>query len=475
MRLTAVDEAAAAAGLHIGLTLADARALVPELVSAEADTAADTAALRRLADWCGRYSPWVAVDGDDGIVIDIIGAAHLFGGEAALADDLRRRLAAFGIAGRLAVADTPAAAWAWARHGKGVVVAPGGTRAALAPLPVAALRLEAATVVALDRVGLRRIGDLLALLRDGAAPVRGTLVRRFGTALLERLDAALGAVPEPIAPLVPVPPWRARLAFAEPVGSRADIDEACRRLLERLCALLARERRGARRLELACYRVDGTVARVGIGTSQPTRLPAHLMRLLAERLETIDPGFGIDVMILAAPAADPLGPRQLALGRSERRNEEAAGALIDRLVARLGPAQVLRLVPQASHIPERALLLVPALTAPAAAGDWPAAGARPVSLLPCPEPVEVVAPGAAEGEGNPPLAFRWRRVVHRVARAEGPERIAPEWWRDPAAAARDYYRVEDEDGRRFWLYRDDRGCDEPGGAAPRWYLHGLLA
>ena len=457
VRLAAVDAGAAALGLRPGQTLAEARALVPDLRTDEHDPAADAQALRALADWCGRYSPWVAPDGADGIALDLTGAAHLFGGETALLAELHRRLRRFGLTARAAIADTLAAAWAVARFGDAAVVAPGATRAALKPLPVAALRLEAETVAALAQVGLRRIGDLAGL-------PRAALARRFGPALLQRLDQATGAVAEPFTPLAPAAPWRTRIGFAEPIGTRPDLDAALTRLLAGLCALLAREQRGARALTLACSRVDGSVQHLAIGTARPSRDAAHLFRLFRDRLDAVAPGFGIEEMILAATATDALAPEQAALGSPDARTDAAPCALaelVDRLSVRLGPERVFRLAAVDSHLPERTSAPAPAL----AGGDagWPAQP-RPVRLLPDPEPVE-----ATTEDDAPPAEFRWRRVAHRIVRAEGPERIAPDWWRDGAAGTRDYWRVEDDAGRRFWLYRAGAG------AAARWYLHGLGA
>jgi protein ImuB len=482
IRIAAVDDAAKAAGIVPGLTLADARALLPDLAVIEADAAADRRALAALADWCGRYTPWTAVDGTDvhpgnsggggGLWLDITGCAHLFGGERELVDDLVGRLAGFGFAAATAVADTAGAAWAMARFGNrtAVVVPPGKVAATLAPLPMTGLRLPAKTVEALSRVGLRRIGDLTLL-------PRGALAARFGDLVLERLDQALGRSDEPLSPRRPPPAMHVRLAFAEPVGRTDDIALATRKMLDELCARLAAAHLGIRWLELALYRTDGTVARAAIGTSRPVRDPDHLRRLFREKLDGLDVGFGVEVTVLAATVVAPLAPAQAAMGFEPREHAEAVGRLIDRLGNRLGAGNVMRLVERASHVPERACRKVPALAdAPADAcdGDQRSRQLRPLHLLPWPEPIEVMAP-VPDG---PPVLFRWRRAHHRVAAAEGPERIEPEWWReedgyDPArrSAIRDYYRVEDTHGHRFWIYR--KGFYRPD-IAPRWYLHGLF-
>ncbi len=487
MRITAVNRAARGGGVRAGMMVSDGRALIPGLRVGRARPRADRHALDGLAAWCGRYTPWCARHGDDGIWLDITGCAHLFGGEAALIGDLATRFGDFGITVRAAAADTPGAAWAVARHDGHAarIVAPGGSRVALAALPVTALRLADETAAGLMRLGLRRIGDLYDLPR---AP----LVRRFGAALVRRLDQALGDEDEPISPDTPVIPYRARISFAEPIGRREDIDAALERLLDELALLLERGGRGARRLELVVYRVDGTTGGVAIGTSRPMRERGHLARLFAERLDRIEAGFGIEAMMLSAPATDLLPAAQLALRHIRARlngggdgggGDAALARLVDRLGTRLGDENVALLKPRASHIPERATALVPA-AAPGSdhihePGEWRHEGGsgRPIRLLARPEPVEVMA----EVPEGPPVLFRWRRVAYRVAVARGPERIAPEWWRDGGADARtrDYYRVEDTDGRRFWLYRDGLYRDGDGGrggeGGPEWYLHGIFA
>ncbi len=472
--MAAVDPAAETAGVRPGLTLADARALCPTLEARPADPVGDARALGRLADWCGRYSPWTGTDGADGVVLDITGCAHLFGGEAALAEDLVGRLARRGVAARAAVADGPGAAWAMARYGAGPgphVVAPGGNRAALAGLPVAALRLPPDIAAGLVRLGLRHIGDLRGV-------PRAALAARFGETVTRRLDRALNDAFEPLSPRRHRPRLAVRLAWPDPIGHADDIARAGRRLVDRLCAMLAEGREGVRRLDLALYRVDGEVARVHVGTSRASRDPDHLMRLLAERLAGVEAGFGIETMVLSALAVEPLAAVQVRLGLGGGTAADTAAALaplVDRLRNRLGPGSVFRLAPHASHLPERAVSLVPAATTPAAR-EWGETPPRPLRLLPCPEPIEVVAPLP----DDPPVLFRWRRVGHRVRRADGPERIAPEWWRE-RAPTRDYYRLEDEDGRRFWvyrsgLYRDGSEEGEEGeDARPRWYMHGLFA
>ena len=511
--LVAIGAAAARAGLVPGMSLADARALEPGLRAIATDPSADQAALAALADWAGRYTPWVAACGaptmgEGGLLLDITGCAHLFGGEAGLVRDLVSRLGGLGYAARVAVADSVGAAWAVARVGPGygscygqagralgdALIRPGAAAAALAALPIAGLRLDDAAVAGLERLGLRRIGDLYRL-------PRGPLAARFGTRVLRRLDQALGAAGEPVSPLRPVAPFTARLILAEAILRGPDVAAGLDRLLASLCRDLEWARRGARRVELALYRVDGAVVRQAVGTHRPSRRADHIARLFAERLERIDPGFGIEAMVLSAVAVDPLEAEQIALpyagphagADADVRADTGSGVaedtaladLIDRLGNRLGGAAVRRPVPQDSYLPERTVGWIPswgvspgpgaasanAVTAAAVspAAAWPRERPRPVRLFGVPQRVEAVAPVP----DDPPRLFRWRGTVHRIARADGPERIAAEWWRDPPGTpVRDYYRVEDVAGRRFWLFR--AGRHDPGRPA-RWYLHGLFA
>ena len=477
LRIVAANHPARDGGILPGLLLADARALIPGLRVIDADPVAEAKALALLADWCGRYTPWTAVDGVDGLWLDIAGCAHLFDGEAALADDIGERLGGLGFEARVGLADSPGAAWAAARFldDRKRLIAVGAARLALVDLPAAALRLPIDVVEGLERMGLGRIGDLLACPR---AP----LIARFGPLLGARIDQALDRVKEPISPRRPAPCWRTRLGFPEPLCREEDIATAARRLIERLCARLALDQRGVRRIELVLYLVDGKTHGVAVGTSQPERDPKHLMRLLSEHLEGFDPGFGVEVAVLAAPLTEPLGAAQLTMaGTLDDQGQPAddtalaaaIGRLVDSLSNRVGAANVSRFAARESHVPERAVYLHPALeaaldTTSGAIGQ--ANPQRPLRVFPHPELVEAVAPVP----DDPPVLFRWRRRVHRIVHADGPERISPEWWRHGkrGIATRDYYRVEDSEGRRFWLYRE--GLYRPE-ARPRWFLHGLFA
>ncbi|WP_024878395.1 DNA polymerase Y family protein [Methylosinus sp. LW3] len=480
-RLTAVDARAEVAGLAPGMAVADARAMRPALRLAEADPRADAELLGRIADWCRRFTPLAAADPPNGLLMDISGAAHLFGGEAALLAEIERRLAAQGFAARGAIAPGPALARALARFSRLRHVAEGATgeelEAIAAGLPIAALDLDAAARLRLDRAGLRSLGDLLARPR---AP----LTARLGAEAMARLDAIACRRREPISPRFEAPDFMAERRFPEGLTRQEDIERTLHGLAQELCLLLERHGVGARELEAVFYRVDGAVAHIETGTSRPLRDPGTIALLLRERLavlaeEGLDTGYGYDVLRLGAARVERCAEPQEDLGLAGRENAHDARLddLVDRLGARLGPRRVLRVYPQASHIPELAVTLRPA-SGPAPAAVEEAAPppylregvpARPLRLFERPEPIEAVA----LTPDGPPLRFRWRRLLHELAAYEGPERIAPQWWSAPEnAATRDYFYVEDREGGRFWLFRE--GLLERESQPPRWFVHGLF-
>jgi protein ImuB len=471
-----LNAAADEAGLVVGEQLADARAKTSMLQVRAVEPAADDAALQRLALWATRYtpavSPWGEESNSDGLFLEITGAAHLFGGEEKLLADLSRRLSHFGLPARLAIADTPGTAWALSRFhsSRAIVLAAGKEAEVLAPLPIEALRLSPDTRSTLRRLGFKRVGDLID-------KPRAPFAARFEKELLKRLDQALGRAAEPLPFIVPPPVYHSLRYLLEPVFAQEAIVAIATRLMkEDLVQALARDGVGARALRLSLYCVDGDVTTVDIGLTLPTRDVSHIARLIDLKLErivgTIDAGFGFEAVSLAVTSAEPMETRQpeliAALDGGDK--AERTAALIDGLRQRLGPRSVRQLKPIASHIPERAE------TPCVATGEkhaWPTPDEgrpRPLLLLPRAEPANVIA---LVPEG-PPQRFRWRGVVHGVAHAEGPERIASEWWRYRATRpTRDYYLVEDEAGRRFWLYREGLYGRET--KAARWFVHGLFA
>jgi protein ImuB len=534
LRITAMNNAAARLGLIPTMALADARAMYPALAAADGDPEADAALLEAVADWCDRYTPLAGLDAPDGILLDITGCAHLFGGEAALCRDLVERLAWQGLQAGVAVADTVGCAWAVARYGRTPIVAKGAARETLSPLPLAALRIDTEIVAALAEAGLKRIADVLERPR---AP----LAARYGQHFIRRIDQALGREDESIRPRLPVPDAMAEQRFPDPIGREEDVLGTIEHLAHELDRVLERRGEGARLMQVALFRADGKVHRLELGTAAPLRDPARVRRLFADRLAVLgdecDPGFGFDMLRLSALVTERLDPQQTGLSGG---GDDAADLahLVDRLGARFGLRRITRLQPRNTHIPEFAVAAVPAhmprekfLPSPTEVGSirhrqslvpnsgklefgrggsaaqqpgWghssaasfphprplPARGrgenapqeeehldslapTRPIRLFQRPEPIEALA----EVPDGPPVRFRWRRVLHEVAAVEGPERIAMEWWRDAQgnALTRDYFRVEDKAGARMWLFREGLFGELKEPQKPTWYLHGLFA
>ncbi len=463
--VVAADAAARAAGLRIGMAAAKAQVLVPGLSVEDADPAGDADALEKLAIWMlQRIAPVVAADPPDGIVIDSTGADHLHGGEAAMVEGLVGRLAMSGIAAKAAVADSWGAAHALARYvARPTIIAPPGHGASvLTRLPLEALRLQASIGGDLRTLGFERIGDLLA-------QPRASLALRFGPEIGRRIDQACGDLPEPITAIRPPDLIEVRRAFAEPIGAAETIARSIGKLAQQLCERLEERAFGARRLDLICQRVDSRAQAVRVGMAMPVRDARRLTRLLCEKIDTIEPGFGIEVMTLAATIAEPLPRRQTVNSLVEEAAPDVSD-LVDTLVNRVGDRSVYRIAPVASDVPERSICRIPALAAETGAG-WPNHWPRPSRLLPRPEPIETMA----LLPDHPPASFTWRGIRRRVKRADGPERVFGEWWKRDAelAAVRDYFRVEDDAGERYWLYRAGDGEDAATGSH-RWFLHGVF-
>lgn len=457
-RVAAVSAEAETLGVRVGEALAAVRARVPGLHVAELEAEADARALARLGHWAlRRYSPLVALDPPDGLLLEAHGASHLWGGEARMAADLACRLEVAGIAARIAIAPSATAARALARHGPApiTIIAAPDLPTALAPLPPAALGITPEEGAELARLGLATLGDLAALPRTA-------LGRRFGLDLLRRLDAAFARTAEPLDWLEPPPALSAEVAFPDPVAEPEALHAAVRQLAAQLAGQLTEAGLGARRLDLRVTRIDGSRAALRAGTSAPSRDPAHLARLLALLVESLEPGAGVEKVALSAPLTAPLPPRQL--GAEDRHALEAA---IDRLSTRLGERAVWQAGPTLSDRPEASFARHPAGAGPAAF-PWPRRLPRPVHLFDPPEPVEVIA----LLPDRPPVVFTWRGRRHRVRAADGPERIFGEWWRGDGEV-RDYFQVEDTDGGRFWLFRSGDG-EDPATGDFRWWLHGLF-
>jgi protein ImuB len=504
-RIASVSVPAQAAGLYPGQPLRDALAICPQLATQARDVAAEAAFLTGLRRWAGRWSPLVAEEPPDALALDITGCAHLFGGEAAMIDQIGAALEGMGLSVQAGLADTPGAAWALARHagrhaatgrsGDAIqqearatrsraatrprhapsrasttfapTIAPvGQTHSAIARLPVAALRLDPDTVAQLTRLGLRHVGDL-------TGQPRAALARRFGKGLVLRLDQALGSAPEPISPARPDTAFATRISLPDPIGLTADILAATDRLLERLCQLLANKRQGARIVRLEAYRSDGQRQEITLTLARASHDPARIRPLLVMRLDQIDAGFGIDMMRLEALRTEPLHDKQAsghldaaraAAGRAAR--DTALEDLMARIGARIGMEAITRHHPGNSHIPEKsAQVLAAAWSDPAP--DWPASPTPRPALLWRPEPV------TAPETPHPPAHFRWRRRDLVLACAQGPERIAPEWWLDEPdwrSGTRDYWIVTTTCGARLWLFFAHGASMSRG-----WFCHGSFA
>lgn len=445
-RLACLNLQAEQAGLHRGMTLADARAFCPDLITRESRPETEARFLAALRRWALRWCPWVGVEGADGLSLDITGAAHLWGGEAAMLEDMQTRATALGLELRLGLGATRGAAWARAHHA-------GTPAAALDALPVAALRLDEATCTTLQRLGLRRIGDL-------AAAPRAPLARRFGPDLLLRLDQALGRYPEPVSPAPEPPRYAVRLTLPDPVGLVSDVMAATGRLLEALCVKLRAQDAGARAMRLTLRRVDRGSAEVELRLAMPMRDAARILPLFDRGVAAVDAGFGIDQLRLEATQVESLPAQQAGFSARATAGEGLAD-LLTRIGTRIGLDNVLRFLPADSHIPERSFLIASAAHSTPDSG-WRGGLPRPLRLFP---PEALAVSGSA-----PPARFRWRAMQLHTLRATGPERIAPEWWLDDPAwrsGLRDYWRIETRQGRRLWLFHTPQ--------TPGWFVQGEFA
>lgn len=450
-RIYCLNTAATQQGLHHGMPYADARAFCPNMQSQVAQPEQDQRFLHTLRRWATRYCPWVGLEGEDGLVMDVTGSAHLFGGETAMLANIRIRLMRAGISVQIGLADTRGAAWALAHYGEGI--APSGEAlATLAPLPVAALRIEDSISVTLQRLGLRSIGDL-------AGAARAPLTRRFGPGLLLRLDQALGTQPEEISPYADPPYYAVRMTLPEPIGLLSDVMAGTERLLMQVCAKLKTQEVGARNLCMTLRRVDQGQQQVDLRLARPLRDPQRILPLFERGLSEVDAGFGIDQLRLEATQVEALPVQQIS--HVSAREKGKLDDLISRLGKRIGLENIQRFLPADSHIPERSFIIAPAAYSDPAS-SWISTLPRPITLFP-PEPIA--------GTGTrPPMRFRWRRMSLTTGRATGPERIAPEWWLEDdnwRSGLRDYWRVETREGRRLWLFFTPQN--------PGWFVQGEFA
>jgi protein ImuB len=460
--ITAANIYAEQQGATIGMAAADAKAIVPGLQVLDEIPGKAAALLNAIGEWCIRFAPIVAVDMPDGLILDISGCPHLWGGEREYLKDIHAKLKERGYDTRIAIADTIGAAWATARFGKLTpIIAPGGQVEALLNLPPAALRLEPVILDRLQKLGFYKINRLVGIGRSA-------LRRRFGQAILQRLDQAVGNELESIIPIQPITPFVERLPCLEPIMTATGIEIAIQRLLDILCRRLEQEGQGLRVAILKCYRIDGKLVQVEIGTTRASRSTRHLFKLFELKIVTIEPALGIELFVLEAPKVEDLSAEQEALWATEDRGLEgpAVSELLDRIAGKLGADTIHRYLPQEHYWPERSVKSSLILSDKPVT-DWRTNRPRPVQLLEKPEHIDVMVPIP----DYPPAQFIYKRQIHQVRKADGPERIEREWWLE-AGELRDYYTVEDQDGHRYWLFRSGHYSGEQ---PVQWFIHGFLA
>lgn len=460
MVIKAVSTKASASGIFAGMVVADAKALFPSLQVFNAIEGLDARLLKGLAIWCLRYTPIAGIAPPDGIMLDVTGCAHLWGGEEAYLAELTQRLSAAGYQVRAAVADTLGTAWAIARYGKGkIIIIPGAQLDALVPLPAVALRLEPALVQRLEKLGLNTIGSFIQMPRS-------SLRRRFGAFFLSRLDQALGQEIEMLEPVLPIPLYQERLPSLEPIRTAKGIEIALRKLLEQLCLRLEKEGNGLRKAIFKGFRVDGNIQQIEIGTNRPSRNTAHLFKLFEHKITTIRPSLGIELFILEAPVVEAMSSTQDYLWNGASGSHETALAeLLDRITGRVGGSALCRYLPDEHYWPEWSFKLASDLSEKPQS-SWRTDLPRPLHLLAEPEGIDVTVPLP----DYPPLLFCYKGKSHRITKADGPERIEAEWWQQQSLH-RDYYALEDEGGSRYWVFR----LGHYDSCEPKWFMHGFFA
>ncbi|RYZ26149.1 MAG: DNA polymerase Y family protein [Chitinophagaceae bacterium] len=458
--VTAANKLARAQGIHKEMVLADAKALYPSLHVLDDKPNLTTQLLDRMAEWCIRFTPIAAADYPDGVMLDASGCTHLWGGEEAYLKDITNRLTSRGYTVRAAMADTIACAWAMARYGKETIVEKGGQVEALASLPVSSLRLEEEKVVLLNKLGLRQVKNVFNLPHK-------SLRRRFGAALLQRLQQAIGEEEENIIPVYPIEPFQERLPCIEPIRTKEGIEIALQHLLSNLCFRLRNEGKGLRRAFFRAYRLDGGTSGMEIATNQASQNREHLFQLFSIKLSTIEPKEGIELFLLEATVVEEATVKQEGLWqmKSGALDADVLG-LMDRFTARFGQNAVQRFLPTEHYWPERSFKKSTDLNEEPTT-EWKLDRPRPMQIVSPPELIEVTAPIP----DYPPLNFRYKGQLHKIVKADGPERIEQEWWIQEGEH-RDYYAVEDEEGRRYWLFRLGHYNEAK---SPKWFLHGFFA
>jgi protein ImuB len=459
MVVKAVNPIAAANGISVGMVVADCRAILPTIKVFDDQHGKDITLLSALAEWCIRYTPVAAIDPPDGLILDASGCAHLWGGEQPYLKDIVTRLKAFGYQVRPGMADTVGCAWAVARYGQvKLIIGSGAQMEALQYLPPAALRLEPSTIEKLERLGLHQIGSFMNM-------PRAALRRRFGATLLTRLDQALGQAIEVPTPVRPIEPYQERYPSLEPIRTRYAIEHALQDLLERLCKRLSAEEKGLRKAVFKGYRIDGNIQAIEIGTARASRNSSHLFKLFEIKIGQIQPDLGIELFVLEAPVIETLSSKQEAIWNFSHNRDMEIAELLDRIAVKVGMQTIHRYLPDEHHWPERSYKLATSLEEQPTT-EWQNELPRPVHLLPDPELIDI----SVAIPDYPPILFRYKGNVHRVNKADGPERIEQEWWIEQGLY-RDYYCVEDDSGGRYWIFRSGSYKD----IEPKWFIHGFFA
>jgi protein ImuB len=458
MVVTAANALAETQGINSGMVLADARAINPGLQVLDDKPELIDKLLKSIAEWIIRFTPFAAIDPPDGIILDVTGCSHLWGGDEAYLNDIIKRLKARGYHVRAAIADTIGAAWAIARFGKQLIISPGQQSEALLSLPPAALRLEAETIDRLHKLGLRQVKDFIGMPRSA-------LLRRFGNHIIRRLNQALGLEEEFIQPVQPIEPYQERLPCLEPIVTATGIEIALQRLLEALCQRLLKEQKGLRLAYLKCYRLDGKIEEVQIATNSPSHNMRHLFKLFEINLSRIEPDLGIELFVLEAPKVENYAPSQQKLWEAMWGLDNVQlSELIDRLTGKIGSNAIYRFLPDEHYLPETPIKKASSLKEQKTT-EWKLDRPRPMQLLARPENIEVTAPVP----DYPPMNFRYKGKLHKIKKADGPERIEQEWWIQEGQH-RDYYVVEDDEGCRYWLFRLGHYDEDY-----KWFVHGFFA
>lgn len=460
MIITSVSRLAQQLDIHTGITVADARVTLPSLHVFDDRPGLAGRLLEGLAEWSLRYTPFVSIDAPDGLLLNASGCAHLWGGEENYITDIHTRLKNLGYSTHTGMADTAGAAWAISRFGNNPIAAPGTQSTALLQMPPQALRIDAATTEKLEKLGLYQVKDFINMPRT-------VLRRRFGTPLIQRLEQALGKEEEILEPIQPAAPYQERLPCLEPIVTATGIEIALQRLLDTLCARLKQEQKGLRKAVLKCFRVDGKIEQVDIGTNRASHRSSHLFKLFEIKLPGIEPAMGIELFMLEAQKVEDVAPMQEKLWESSCGLENIHLAeLLDRLCGRIGADNIHRYIAAEHFWPERSMKKASSLEEKTNT-PWKTDRPRPVQVLPTPEPILVTAPVP----DYPPMSFRYKGKLHKIVRADGPERIEQEWWLQQGQH-RDYYSVEDEEGCRYWLFRSGHYS---AGKNYQWFLHGFFA